>query len=96
MIQVHLKAAEYFAIRGKKWQNSFSVGFAVECKIDTTSLECMGASWWGTRGTCPPTFSGGGIQYAISPHFFCSGFIFGEVPKIKVTFATFCVKCFSC
>jgi len=21
---------------------------------------CMGAIWWGTRGTCPPTFSGGG------------------------------------
>jgi len=69
MIQVHLKAAEYFAIRGKKWQNSFSVGFAVECKIDTTSLECMGASWWGTRGTCPPLFQVGGYNMPSPPTF---------------------------
>jgi len=25
----------------------------------------------------------------MSPHFFAPGFVFGEVPKIKVTFATF-------
>jgi len=43
-----------------------------------------------------PLFQVAGIQYAMSPHFFSSGFVFGEVPKIKVTFVTFCVKCFSC
>jgi len=30
------------------------------------------------------------------PHFFSSGFVFGEVSKTKVVLVTFCVKSFSC
>jgi len=30
------------------------------------------------------------------PHFFLSGFVFGEVSKPNMTFVTFCVKSFSC
>jgi len=39
----------------------------------------MGAIWWGARGTCVPV--GGGHNMRCSPHFFLSGFVFGEVPK---------------
>jgi len=50
----------------------------------------------GGRGTCPPHFFRWGENMPCPPHFFSSDFVFGEVPKIKVTFATFCVTCFSC
>jgi len=49
----------------------------------------------GHGGSVPLTFSGGGYNMPCPHHFFSSGFVFGEVPKIKVTFATFCVMCFS-
>ena len=32
-------------------------------------IGCMGAIWWGTRGTCPPLYQVG-LLYAMSPHFF--------------------------
>ena len=44
----------------------------------------MGAIWWGTRGTFPPTFSGGGYNMPCSPTFFSLGFVFEEVSKIKI------------
>jgi len=50
----------------------------------------------GHGGRVRPTFSDGGTQYAMSPHFFSLGIVFGEVSKIKVMFVTFCVKRFSC
>jgi len=57
----------------------------------------MGAIWWGTRGTCPPTFSDGGDIICHVPHtFFSLDFVFGEVSKIKVMFVMFCVKSYSC
>ena len=57
----------------------------------------MGAIWWGTRGTCPPRFlKRWGYIMPCSPTIFSLGFVFGEVSKIRVTFVTFCVKCFSC
>jgi len=59
------------------------------------SIACMGAIWWGTQGTCVLHFFRGGYNMPYPPHFFSSGFIFGEVPKIQVTFDTFCVECFS-
>jgi len=52
--------------------------------------------WGGHGGRVRPTFSDGGTQYAMSPHFFSLGIVFGEVSKIKVMFVTFCVKRFSC
>jgi len=55
----------------------------------------MGAIWWGTRGTCvPPPFYTGGTWYAMSPHFFLLGIVFGGVSKLNVTFVTFCVEFF--
>ena len=39
----------------------------------------MGAIWWETRGT----------YYAMSPHFFLLGFVFGEVSKLNVTLSRF-------
>ena len=57
----------------------------------------MSAMRWGTRGTCPPTFSDGGDKICHVPlHFSPLGFVFKEVSKIKVTFVTFGVKSFSC
>jgi len=57
----------------------------------------MGAIWWGTRGTCPPTFpDGAGHNMPCPPTFFSLGFVFGEVSKIKVVFVTFYLKGFSC
>jgi len=50
----------------------------------------------GDTGAVFPTISGGGYIICHVPPLFSSGFIFGEVQKIKVTFATFCVKCFVC
>jgi len=47
-------------------------------------------------GDVSPAFSGGGDIISHVPHFFSSDFAFGEVPKIKVMLATFCVKPFSC
>ena len=49
-----------------------------------------------TGDVSPHFFRWGGHSMRCSPHFFSSGFVFGEVPKTKVTFATFCVKCLSC
>jgi len=34
----------------------------------------MGAIWWGTRGTCPPTFSDGGDVICHVPPLFLFGF----------------------
>ena len=57
----------------------------------------MGAIWWGTRGTCPPHFlSREGHNMPCPPTFFSLGFVFAEVPQIKVMFVTFCVKSFTC
>ena len=55
------------------------------------------AQFGGGHGGCVPLLFMRGVYNMPSlHHFFFSGFVFGEVPKIKVTFATFCVKCFSC
>ena len=56
----------------------------------------MGAVWWGTWGTCPPTFlDGGDIICYVPPHFSLRA-LFLEVSKLNVTVVTFCVKSFSC
>jgi len=53
----------------------------------------MGAIWWGTQGTCPPTFLDGvGHNMPCTPHIFLLGFVFGEVAKLNVTFVMFCVE----
>jgi len=66
-------------------------------KVFKLVLWCtMGAIWWGTRETCPPTFSDGGHNMPCPPHIFSLGFVFGEVSKLKVMFVTFCVKSCSC
>jgi len=63
-----------------------------ESEVFRKQMYCrpMGAIWWGTRGTCPPTFSDGGTYYATSPHFLSLGFVFREVSKMKMMFVTFC------
>ena len=56
--------------------------------------QTMGAMKWGTRGTCPLTFSDGrDIICYVPPTFFSLGLIFGEVAKIKMTFVMFHVRC---
>ena len=53
-------------------------------------LRHMHAICWGTRGTCPPTFSDrGDIICHVPPTFLSLGFVFGEVSKIKVMFIAF-------
>jgi len=56
-----------------------------------------GAQFGGGHGErVPPTFLDGRIWYAMSPHFYLLGLVFGEVSKLHVTFVMFCVKTFSC
>ena len=49
----------------------------------------------GHGGRVPPLFQTGGHNMACPPTFVSLGFVFGEVSKIKVMFATFCAKSFS-
>jgi len=67
-----------------------------EEKVKNKSYGGMDAIRWGKRGTRAPTISESGDMISYVPlTFFSLGFVFGEVSKIKVTFATFCVKSFS-
>ena len=51
------------------------------------------AQFGGGHGRVPPLFqTEGGHKMPCPPTFFSIGFVFGEVPKIKVMFVTSCVK----
>ena len=61
--------------------------------VEIYYVTSMGAIRWGTRGTCfPHFFRRGGHNMPCLPTFFSTGFVFGEIPNIKVMFVTSCVK----
>jgi len=68
--------------------------------LRTNVVAILGMGPWaqfggGLGGRVPPRFQVEGYNMPHPPTFFSSDFVF-EVPKIKVTFVTFCLKCFSC